>query len=623
LISLKETIQTLLSNAWQTFRFCWSELVLTSVVYRIIAFVVLTPMLGVLIRSLLWVSGESVLADQDILHFFLGPAGWVSAIIGVSALATVAVSEQAALLVIIRAGAEGKRVGPLEALQFAAGQAWPLLRFTAQVVFRVLLILAPFGGLIGLVYFSLLSRHDINYYLQHRPTEFLVAVAIAGLIATTLCVILARILLRWLLAVPLLLFEGVEPRLALKTSAQRTRRKYLAMLCWLTAWILFSILLASAFSAPVGIFGRWLMPLLAETLSGALLGVGLLLLALFVSNLVASVLAWIAFSLTLFNLYRPRARMSQESISQQPKRSRILENLTATRAVLALAGLTLAAAAVGGLALRSIRFEDRTLVTAHRGASSSAPENTLAAIRQAMEDGADYVEIDVQETVDGHVVLFHDSDFMRVANTELKIWEAKLSHLEQIDVGSHFSPQFEKERVPTLEQVLVECKGNIGINIELKSYGYEQDLERRVISLVEEHGMEAEIVLMSLKREIVNRSKTLRPEWRVGLLTAVAIGDLASLDVDFLAIQEGLVDRDLIRSAHRSGKEVWVWTVNDPITMSTLISRGIDNLITDKPAMARRVLVEREGLSSMERLLVEVAGLLGGAPEYNLTLEDF
>jgi len=602
-------------------------MVLTSVIYRIIAFTVLTPLLGILFRSLLWVSGERVLVDQDILHSFLGPAGWVSAIIAGSAVVTVTVSEQAALLVIIGAALEGKRVGSLEALRFAAGQAWSLLHFTARVVFLGLLILAPFGALIGLVYLSLLSRYDINYYLQNQPPEFLVTVAIAGLSAAIFCAILVRLFPRWVFAIPLLIFESLAPGRLLRESKRRTRNSGLVIWFWLVAWLLFSIALVSVVSAPVGILGRWLIPLLSESLSGALLGLGVLLVFLFVSNLVASILVSIAFSFALFGLYRPLARVNLDRMSdvilQKPQKLRMLSQLTVTRTVLGLVGLTLVAAVVGGIALGSIRFEDQTLVTAHRGASASAPENTLAAIRQAMEDGADFVEIDVQETTDGHVVLFHDSDFMRVANRDLKIWETKFSDLEQIDVGNHFSPQFKEERVPTLDQALLECKGRVGVNIELKSYGYDQDLERRVIDLVEKHGMESDIVLMSLKREIVNRLKALRPSWKVGLLTAVAIGDLTSLDVDFLAIQVSLASSDLIRSAHKSGKEVWVWTVNDPITMSTLMSRGIDNLITDKPAMARRVLMERESLSSAERLLIEVAGLFGGAPEYDTTLEDF
>jgi len=624
---LKGKIPALLSNMWGIFRNCWRELVLTSVVYKVLAFTILTPLLGSLYSSLLWMSGIDVLADEDILYFFLGPAGWVSAVVAASAAATVVVSEQAALLAILGAGWEGQRVRPFEALRFAARQAWPLLRFTTRCVLIVLAIVAPFAGLIGLVYVGLLSRFDINYYLQQQPPEFLAAVAIAGFLVVVLSLILVRLILKWVFALPLLIFEEVTPRQALRKSAQRTRGKGLAILFRLAVWAFLSLALASLVSAPVGIVGRWLIPLLSHSLNGVLIGVGILLVALFVSNVFASVITSIAFSFALFGLYRPWARVSPDRISsmtlEKPRTLRILSQLTATSAVLILAGFLLVAAVFGSLAMNSIRFEDHTIVTAHRGASETAPENTLAAIRQAIEDGADFVEIDVQETADGHVIVFHDSDFKKVANLDLKIWDAKLSDLQHIDVGSHYSSRFKGERVPTLEQVLLECKARIGVNIEFKSYGHDQDLERRVIDLVERHEMEKEIVLMSLKRASVRRAKALRPDWKVGLLTGVAIGNLARLDVDFLAVHVGLANWKLIRSAHESGKEVAVWTVNDPITMSTLISRGVDNLITDKPALARRVLEMRKELSSAERLLIELAELFGAVPEYDLDIEDF
>jgi glycerophosphoryl diester phosphodiesterase len=85
----------------------------------------------------------------------------------------------------------------------------------------------------------------------------------------------------------------------------------------------------------------------------------------------------------------------------------------------------------------------------------------------------------------------------------------------------------------------------------------------------------------------------------------VALGDLTKIDIDSLAVNASLATRSLIWSAHRGGKEVHVWTVNDPVQMWTLISRGTDNLITDVPALGKNVLTERAGMSVVERLLVE------------------
>ena len=170
------------------------------------------------------------------------------------------------------------------------------------------------------------------------------------------------------------------------------------------------------------------------------------------------------------------------------------------------------------------------------GSSAAAPENTMAAVRQALVDRADWVEIDVQETADGHVVLFHDSDFMKLAGVDLKIWDATLADLKDIDVGSWFGPDFKDERVPTLDEVLKECKGKAGVNIELKYYGHDEQLEQRVAEIVEANGMQDHVVFMSLKQDAVKKMKSLRPQWKVGLLMSVSAGDLKNIHADFLAV---------------------------------------------------------------------------------------
>jgi glycerophosphoryl diester phosphodiesterase len=120
---------------------------------------------------------------------------------------------------------------------------------------------------------------------------------------------------------------------------------------------------------------------------------------------------------------------------------------------------------------------------------------------------------------------------------------------------------------------------------------------------------------MSLKLDAVEKMKSLRPDWKVGLLMSVAAGDLENIDVEFLAINASFADRRFIRSAHALDREVYVWTVNDAPTMSTMIGRGVESLITDKPALARKVLEQRSKLSPPERLLLELSGMLGVASE--------
>ena len=121
-------------------------------------------------------------------------------------------------------------------------------------------------------------------------------------------------------------------------------------------------------------------------------------------------------------------------------------------------------------------------------------------------------------------------------------------------------------------------------------------------------------MIMSLEPKGVRKMRELRPDWTVGLLAAQAAGNLAQLDVDFLAVKAGLVTPDLILAARNSGKQVFVWTLNDAYSMTRAISLGVDGIITNEPVLARQVLDDRANLTPTEHLLLHAALLLGRQP---------
>ena len=252
-----------------------------------------------------------------------------------------------------------------------------------------------------------------------------------------------------------------------------------------------------------------------------------------------------------------------------------------------------------------------TLVIAHRGASAAPPENTLAAIQLAIDEGTDWVEIDVQETEDDVVIVAHDSDFMKLAGVPTKVWDATMEDVAEIDIGSWFDPEYADERTPTLRDVLAAAKGKAKVIIELKYYGHDVDLENRVAALVEEFDMQDDIATMSLKYPAVQKMKKLRPDWRAGVLAATAIGDLSGLEGDFVAVNAAMATPGLVRSVQAAGKDIYVWTVNDPLQMSAMASMGVDGLITDRPGMANEVLRVRAEMGPGERLLLWLAAAFG------------
>jgi len=159
--------------------------------------------------------------------------------------------------------------------------------------------------------------------------------------------------------------------------------------------------------------------------------------------------------------------------------------------------------------------------------------------------------------------------------------------------------------------VLELCRNRAHVVIELKYYGHNQMLEQRVADIVGETDMTDQIIAMSLNADVAHTMKSLRPDWTVGLLTATAMGDLTTVDADFLAVHSKMATSAFIRRAHAAGTDVYVWTVNDHLNMFRMMTAGVDGLITDEPALARRVIETRAEMSSAERLMVAGALWMG------------
>jgi glycerophosphoryl diester phosphodiesterase len=600
------------------FRSSWRTLLLTDLAYKIVAFLLLTPIVSFLFQAFVAISGRSILADFDIVYFFVSPIGWICmAVVGTVWLVIFSL-ELAALTAIIAARRESP-IGTRDALGFATVNAWPVFKVAAMVVCYTLAAVAPLVVAAGAAYAMLLTSHDINFYLAEKPPAWWIAIGLGAAIAAVIVAVVLRLVAKWFFALPVLLFDKVPATRALKVSRERTHGRRRILVLWILGWLVFNSVLSTAVFAIVVGVGRLIVPLTSESLVLMTIAIGGVLsastAALLLANLIStSLLA--AMVIELYWHYSDQIRKLPATLSATKANSAAAGiQLTRGRLVIGtLAGLAIAAF-IGESALDDVKLTDDVEIIAHRAGAAVAPENTLAAARQAIADGADWIEIDVQETKDGEVVVLHDRDFMRLARSNLKIWETSAADLKKLDIGLWFSPEFINERVATLRDMLELCKGKVGVNIELKHYGHATRLEERVIEIVESTGMERHIVIMSLDSASVRKMKSLRPNWKVGLLTGVAIGNLSKQTADFFAVSMKIAERKFIRSTHKHDKQVQVWTVNDPATMSVMIGRGVNGLITDEPATARTVLAERGEMGVVQRLLVEFADDLGVDPE--------
>lgn len=594
----------------------WRTLAGIEVFVVLVSFVVITPMSEALLRMLVSRSGNAAVTDADIaLFFFTTKSGLLALLLLVAASIGITIFGQACLMTVGIARAGGGRVRVRDAVAHAATRAISILRLTLTLFVRILVLLVPFVAAIGATYWLLLREHDINYYLHARPPVFIVACAMVAVLVLLLTIVLVWKLSSWLLILPLVVFERMRSSPAFAESARRMSGHRLQAVAVLALWGVLTLVVSLATSAAIKLLGRAVAPAFGGTMLGLLILVGGIVIVWTLCSLAVNIFSASLFALILAGFFlatRPAAQLSlptrfHNELEVEGRRFRV------SWATL-IGALAVAVIVASGLAyyLMKDTWTDRSvLVFAHRGASASRPENTLASFRRAGEEHADFVELDVQESSDGVVLVAHDRDLMKVARSPLQIWSSSAQQLRDVDIGSYFSTEFKDERVPTLAEALEVCKGVSRMNIELKDYGKSQHLEDRVVELVEAAEMQKDIITMSLNQRMVEHMKRLRPNWTAGLLAAKAIGEPSRLPFDFLAVESRMATRSFIRTAHAAHKPVYVWTVNDPQRMVRMIGLGADGLITDRPALACEVMARYAEMTQAERLLLFAMTQLG------------
>ncbi|GAA5213577.1 glycerophosphodiester phosphodiesterase family protein [Corallincola platygyrae] len=598
----------------------WRSFLLTHLLAWLLSSLLIAPIILLLLKLFLLAADESVLSDEDILLFLLHPVGLLGLFVVGSVSLGVWFAEVGAMSVIAYGALRGERVSCLAAIRYVVQHGRDLLLLGGHVLVRLLALAVPLIGLLAGVYWWLLSSHDINYYLSHQPPEWNTALWWAGGLGVAYLLLAVRLLSSWSMALPLTLFAGVPGKRALRESRQYTKGYALLICVSLLSWILLLWLVQWLVAVLLGFLGAQLAPLITgEGWLMASLFVMVLLSVTLIFNLVLGFGSLSLFVLLMLRLYR---RLVVKTTLPALERLRPITwqgyrlLLSGWRPWAICASVALVAGLLVYQVLGQVSAEDHAEVIAHRGASNAAPENTMAAFEEAVRQHSDWIELDVQLSGDDQVIVTHDSDFMKVAGNPLRAWHATQTDLADLDVGSWFAPEFASERIPTLRQVLQRFDGKAGIIIELKYYGGQGQhkqllLAPRVAEVVRDTGMSDQVMIMSLNRRAVNQVAELEPSWQRGLLSTASLGDLTRLDVDFLALNSNAATPSLIRSAHERGLKVYVWTVNNPVMMSVMLSRGVDGLITDEPGLAHEVMQMRKELSLVGRLVVWIAGELG------------
>ncbi|MTH53580.1 glycerophosphodiester phosphodiesterase [Bacillus mangrovi] len=233
--------------------------------------------------------------------------------------------------------------------------------------------------------------------------------------------------------------------------------------------------------------------------------------------------------------------------------------------------------------------DNKMLTIAHRGASGYAPENTKASFDLALEMKADYIELDVQRSRDGELVIIHDTSVDRTTNGSGEVRDLNLEELRKLDAGSWFSPDFKGQGIMTFAEFLERYNGKAGMLIELKSPSLYPGIEEQVAEELSKYPA-ADKVVQSFEQESMKKMHAIMPFLKIGVLvkyrplgiTARQLQELSEF-ADYVNPNKKLASRGLVQKVHALGMKITPYTVRDRSSAAALKEMEVDGMVTDFP----------------------------------------
>ena len=610
-----------------TFRSSWRSVILlwkpmagwTLIVYAFFT-AVLAPIFIAMVHWGVFRGDRLPAGNSELIQFALSPAGFSYLFLILLITLSGTTIRYAGLFQIITDELRGRNVSITSTTVRITQRVHLLIRLCAITIGAAIITLLPLLAGIWGIYQTYLTEFDINYYLSVAPPEWYRAMIFGGIWVGL-----------WGIGVLILLGFSL-PALPSYLDGRRKLRESLK-----EAWTLpFTKMLVFIKSIGVAVFFWFLIRLISDTIlifSFATLSTwvfdvsdSLRILAAFagsyliLSFIITASISFVGFSLLsaiitkFYYIYirEHEAVVSPGMLHLTKKTIRALRWIGRPKYLAVILSLLVFSSTISSLILTRSPDADeyRPKIVSHRAIAGGAPENSLAALQESIRLGADYAEIDVQLTADSIAVVLHDADLMRVAGHPGRINQLTLAELKQLKLRSDNNFPDELLRIPTLSEYLEVAEGEIGLMIELKYYGFRENLAEETIRLIREHEMEEQVLLMSLSVDAVQQVKSLSQNIPMGYLSAVAAGDLSRIPMDFLAINQQNITTQMIQDYRSRNQPVYVWTVNSTGNMVDMLEKRVSGLITDKPELANAVANEYSELTNAERLLLRFGFLI-------------
>lgn len=586
-----------LKNTLKIIKFNLKTLIKFELFYKFILAIILIPMAIECFNLTMKLTGYTYLTIENILSFLLNPITIILLLLLIIFLTIITLFDISTLIVIFDLSYHEKKISVKDAIKVSISRCKNVFKLKNISVAFLVLFLIPFVNL------GLSSNVITSIKIPEFIMDFIVSNKTLFILYIILYLFLISIISKWLYSLYYLIIENKSFKESRKASKKLIKGNKIldiikilfAQFLLFVTYILFLLIGLVIVIVLNNILTHLkIVESILITLVWLFIGISLIIASI-VSNGVSYAIISSLFYKHKLDKGENIVPIKYEQVIKGKKKNKLKKFLIIIISILTIiGGTTLTYQIVTGKTNLNIEYVRNMEITAHRGASVKYPENTMAAFRGAKKLGADWIELDVQQTKDKEIVVSHDTNLKRVTGVNKDIIDMTYDEISKLDAGSFKEKKFAGEKIPLLTDVLEFAKeNNIRLNIELKPTGEEVDFEKQVVELIKEYNMKDRCVVTSQVYEVLEKVKKYDKNIKTVYVMSIAIGDITDLKyADAFSVEASNVTEALVNKVHNVGKELYAWTVNTKESINNMIDMNVDNIITDNIELGKKTVSE-------------------------------
>lgn len=578
-----------------------NKIVKFEIIFKVITILIVIPAFIDCFKLIMKITGYSYLTYENIDSFILNPIALVLLFLLLLVIGFYSIFYIGTMIILLDSAKQDKEIEIKDAITTSLKKSIEIFKPKNYGLLLFILLLIPFFNL-DISETSKMSTIQVPEFIF----DYIITHKILNLVCIVGILLLIYLYLRWIYSMHYYFLENMSFKDSHKASSKLSKKKNIKdfLKIILIQLILFAFYVTFLF---VGIVIILLInKLLRGTNKLDYAVVGFMIVSLIIFSIIESLITYTIISILY---YKHKEEKNEEVIhinikEKENENTKNMEKLIQYILIfLMILGITTITydATKSNLNLAGIANEKNIEVSAHRGASMNYPENTMSAFKGAKELGADWIELDVQQTKDNQIIVFHDSNFKRITGVNLNTWDATYDEIEKLDAGSFKNNEFKGEKIPLLIDVVKWAKeNNMKLNIELKPTGYETDFEKQVIKIIKDNNFENDCVITSQYYDVLENVKKENKDITTVYVSSIALGDITKLDkADYFSIEETYITISMVSKIHNEGKKIFAWTVNTEEGINKMINLNVDNIITDDVTLCKKIINENKNNSSL------------------------